>query len=220
MIASFTLLEFRWWLELCFFCAFCPVRSFCLWATLWLCMAPKTELGMLNGCDVRSVSENFKIVYVLLYDHDDYHPKLKTKFDLSTNLNGEDDHLSLEKAFLHGWDLFSLMLPYSLSACVLCVITSVRLPCLFMDSTNHSYKILSWNVRGMYNFAREEEFRQLIQTIRPDLICLQEIKMENVTAVTISNALGSQYDGNFLFHPSNGASGGILLAANDSVVQL
>jgi hypothetical protein len=44
--------------------------------------------------------------------------------------------------------------------------------------------------------------------------------MAVVTPTIIRNALGSQYESNFVFRPSNGASGGILLAANDSVIQL
>jgi exonuclease III len=68
--------------------------------------------------------------------------------------------------------------------------------------------MLSWNVRGMNNGARQEELRQMVPSYKPDLICLQETKLDNIFAATVSNSLGSRFEDNFVFKLAEGTGGG------------
>jgi exonuclease III len=68
-----------------------------------------------------------------------------------------------------------------------------------MDSDQQQYKKISWNVRGLNSPARQEEVKQVIQIYRPDLVCLQETKMESVSQLSIRNALGYVYQDNYAF---------------------
>jgi exonuclease III len=67
-----------------------------------------------------------------------------------------------------------------------------------MDSDQQQYKKNSWNVRGLNSPARQEEVKQVIQIYRPDLVCLQETKMESVSQLSIRNALGHVYQDNYM----------------------
>jgi DNA phosphorothioation-dependent restriction protein DptG len=88
-----------------------------------------------------------------------------------------------------------------------------------MDSLNFLYKILSWNVRGMNCLAKQEDIKQIVGVFKPDLECLQETKMEQISQSIIRNALGTNFETN-LFLPTNGTRGGILVATSDSIIQL
>jgi hypothetical protein len=72
----------------------------------------------------------------------------------------------------------------------------------------HSYKILSWNVRGLNNTVRQEEVIQTISLARPDVVCIQETKMEDISVTTVRNSLGHDYETNFFFQPAIGTRGG------------
>jgi exonuclease III len=54
----------------------------------------------------------------------------------------------------------------------------------------------------------------------PDLVCLQETKLQNVSNQTVRNVLGFEFENNFLFQPADGTRGGLLLAARDSIYNL
>ena len=45
-----------------------------------------------------------------------------------------------------------------------------------------------------------------------DVVCLQETKMSTVSRRLVLSMLGSEFDNNFIYLPSDGASGGILVA--------
>jgi exonuclease III len=62
--------------------------------------------------------------------------------------------------------------------------------------------------------------RQVITTIKPDLIYLQETKIENMDASIIRSSLGNEYDNNFVSLPTKGTRGGILIAARHAVMHL
>jgi exonuclease III len=83
---------------------------------------------------------------------------------------------------------------------------------LSMDLEPQPYKIFSWNVRGLNSIARHG-VRNVIDIYKPDLICLQETKMEVISASDIRSSLGLIYQDNFFFLPAVGASGGIILLA-------
>ena len=73
-------------------------------------------------------------------------------------------------------------------------------------------RILNWNVRGLNSSARQDAVRVLVEASKIDVVCLQETKLCNVSRGLILSMLGSDFDNNFSFLPSVGASGGILIA--------
>jgi exonuclease III len=54
----------------------------------------------------------------------------------------------------------------------------------------------------------------------PNIVLLQETKMELISQGTIRNALGLDYQDNFIYLPAFGSSGGIIIAANPLVMQI
>jgi len=72
--------------------------------------------------------------------------------------------------------------------------------------------ILIWNVRGLNSQVRCDAVRELVDSSRIDVVCLQESKMPIVSRHCILSMLGTDFDNNFIFLPSVGASGGILIA--------
>jgi DNA phosphorothioation-dependent restriction protein DptG len=84
----------------------------------------------------------------------------------------------------------------------------------------HQYKILSWNVRGLNNSTKQEDVKQIINSVKPDIVCLQETKLAAINQSTIKNVLGHDYDNSFAFLPAVGTKGGILLAGRDSLFSI
>jgi exonuclease III len=72
-------------------------------------------------------------------------------------------------------------------------------------------KILVWNVRGLNSSVRQDSVRDFVETVRVDVVCLQETKMQNISYHTILSMLGSNFS-EYIFLPSVGVSGGILVA--------
>jgi hypothetical protein len=72
-------------------------------------------------------------------------------------------------------------------------------------------KILIWNVRGLNSRARQDTVRELVLSVKAEIVCLQETKMQSVPRSTIVSMLGSEF-ADYVFLPSEGASGGILVA--------
>lgn len=70
--------------------------------------------------------------------------------------------------------------------------------------------ILFWNMRGLNSVSRRDVVT--VDSMKIDMVCLQETKMEKISRRIILSMLGSDFDSNFLFLPSVGASGGILIA--------
>ncbi|XP_030936692.1 uncharacterized protein LOC115961945 [Quercus lobata] len=78
-------------------------------------------------------------------------------------------------------------------------------------------KIISWNVRGLNDRDKRLRVRNLVRNWRPDVICLQETKMELITRAVIRSLWGDQHvDWSYL--GSCGASGGVLLMWDTRVV--
>ena len=71
--------------------------------------------------------------------------------------------------------------------------------------------ILCWNVRGLNSRARQDSVRTLINSMKVDVVCLQETKMSEISHGSILTSLGSDFS-YFVDLPSVGASGGILVA--------
>jgi exonuclease III len=78
------------------------------------------------------------------------------------------------------------------------------------------WRILCWNVRGLNSDNRQREVRSKIEESGCDVICLQETKCENFDWRLIRKFCPKRFD-NFVFAPSVGASGGIMILWNSSV---
>jgi hypothetical protein len=79
---------------------------------------------------------------------------------------------------------------------------------LLVDQVNQQYNFMTWNVRGLNSSAHQEDVKQIMTIYKPDLICIQETKMEQVTPTIIRNSLGPDYQDSFTFLPAVGSSGG------------
>jgi hypothetical protein len=53
--------------------------------------------------------------------------------------------------------------------CALFYLCHSKMFVVAMDNTHHNYKVLSWNVRGMNNPARQEDLRQITAQFSPDI---------------------------------------------------
>jgi exonuclease III len=72
----------------------------------------------------------------------------------------------------------------------------------------------------MNNSARQEEIKQVINLYKPNLVCLQETKMEVINSSIVRNTLGMDFDNNFSIHPALGTRGVILIAARSAILHL
>jgi exonuclease III len=77
-----------------------------------------------------------------------------------------------------------------------------------MDDPYLNFKFLSWNVRGLNNATKQEDVKQVVNSIKPDLICFQETKLQNISTFVIRNCLGVDYENDFVFLPAVGTRGG------------
>lgn len=78
---------------------------------------------------------------------------------------------------------------------------------LMADNIN----ILVWNVRGLNARARRNVLREVCADARVSLVCVQETKLDVISPFLVSEMLGSRFS-SYVYLPSTGASGGILLA--------
>jgi exonuclease III len=61
---------------------------------------------------------------------------------------------------------------------------------------------------GLNNPARQEVLKQFVIDYKPDIICIQETKLANITPATIRAALGQDYENSFCFLPAIGTREG------------
>ena len=80
-------------------------------------------------------------------------------------------------------------------------------------------KVLVWNVRGLNSPARRNAIRQVVQTVNPAVVCLQETKLELVTVDIVRHFLGNRFE-NFYYMPADGTRGGIAIAWDEMLVSL
>jgi exonuclease III len=73
---------------------------------------------------------------------------------------------------------------------------------------------------GLNSGAKQEDVKQSISNVRPNIVCLQETKLQQISRSTVRAVLGGEFENNFLFQPSDGAKGGLLLAARESFYTL
>jgi exonuclease III len=77
--------------------------------------------------------------------------------------------------------------------------------------------MMTWNVRGLNNPTRYEEVKQVVNTIRPDIICLQETKLQEINTSSIRSILWAEFEQNYCYLPATATRGGMLLASRESV---
>ena len=83
---------------------------------------------------------------------------------------------------------------------------------------NNNIRIACWNVRGLNNAARREAVRLLLQKISPNIICLQETKLDNVNALRAAEFLRLKYSGSFASLDAQDTRGGILIAWDQDLI--
>jgi exonuclease III len=76
-----------------------------------------------------------------------------------------------------------------------------------MDESCTDYSILSWNVRGLNNKAKQEQVKKIIQVHRPVIVCLQETKLADIPNSVVSSCLGSDFTSNYCYLPADGTRG-------------
>ena len=87
----------------------------------------------------------------------------------------------------------------------------VILPLLMNQNSFRSWKVLSWNVRGINAEWKWDAVGNKILQSGCDIFCLQETKRENFDISFLRKFSPNCFDC-FDFLPSVGASGGILVA--------
>lgn len=80
-------------------------------------------------------------------------------------------------------------------------------------------RIVVWNVRGLNAPARRNAVFQVVSTVSPSIVCLQETKLEVVSQAIVQHCLGNKFE-RFFYLPAAGTRGGILLAWDESVTML
>jgi exonuclease III len=68
-------------------------------------------------------------------------------------------------------------------------------------------KILVWNVRGLNSSVRQDSVRELVNSLRVEVVCLQETKMQIISDRFILSMLGTDFN-DFIYLPFVGAAGG------------
>ena len=80
----------------------------------------------------------------------------------------------------------------------------------FLMVTTRSWKVLCWNVRGLNSQSRQRAVRNKVEESQCQIVCLQETKMEFFDLNTLRTCCPKRFD-QFVFSPSVGASGGLLI---------
>jgi exonuclease III len=70
---------------------------------------------------------------------------------------------------------------------------------------------MDWNVRGLGDDSKNETIYKAIDDAKADIICLQETKLAQITVFKARKFLPPKFT-DFLYHPSDGASAGLLIA--------
>jgi exonuclease III len=81
-----------------------------------------------------------------------------------------------------------------------------------------NWNVLNWNIRGLNDDNKCFAVRQKIEESCCSVFCIQETKLETVTALHLKKLAPKRFS-NFAFSPSIGASGGILIGWNESLFQ-
>jgi exonuclease III len=86
---------------------------------------------------------------------------------------------------------------------------------LSMNNTKN-WKIMNWNIRGVNSDKKWDALSNKIEESGCDIVCLQETKREHFDLKYIKNFCPKKFN-KFVFLPSVGASGGIIIIWNDAL---
>jgi exonuclease III len=78
------------------------------------------------------------------------------------------------------------------------------------------WKVLDWNVRGLNDMDKRLLVYNKIEESQCAIICLQETKRQDFDHSFIRSFCPKRFD-HFVFSPSDGASGGLIVLWNSSV---
>lgn len=78
---------------------------------------------------------------------------------------------------------------------------------------NISLSLFSWNVRGLNERDKRLAIRQALLIERPDIVTLQETKLETISNTKFREICGRRFD-TFKVLPSQGTRGGLMVAWN------
>lgn len=84
---------------------------------------------------------------------------------------------------------------------------------------DYNPEIICWNVRGLNNPAKRKAVREFIATVRVNLVCLQETKLDVIDHFMVLQCLGPSFDG-FAYLPAVETRGGILLAWDTTILTI
>jgi exonuclease III len=76
-----------------------------------------------------------------------------------------------------------------------------------------------WNVRGLGQRRKRDDVRAAIDSFLPSILCLQESMISDLSTFLASSFLPPTLR-SFVYKPSVGASGGIITAWNDQLLEL
>lgn len=79
--------------------------------------------------------------------------------------------------------------------------------------------LICWNVCGLNNPAKRKAIKEFIGTVKINIACLQETKLDVIDKYIVMQCLGLSFDG-FAYVPSEETRGGILLAWESTVVDV
>lgn len=82
-----------------------------------------------------------------------------------------------------------------------------------------SISILSWNIRGIGNKTARLNLRKLIEKHKPVIICIQESKCIDFSD-SVKDSIWPLQDHDWMFSPSEGLSGGLILSWNKTLVNI
>jgi mannosylglycoprotein endo-beta-mannosidase len=80
-------------------------------------------------------------------------------------------------------------------------------------------QVLNWNVRGLNDRAKRNAVREFVESVKVNLVCLQETKLNVIDRYLVMQCLGSSFD-EFAYLPAIETRGGILLAWDSTVLSI
>lgn len=82
---------------------------------------------------------------------------------------------------------------------------------------SRSYQFLTWNVqRGLNDYQKCQNVKNFILSEKPDMVCIQEMKLNSINNTLLKEILGSRLDSE-IHILSNGTAGGLILAWKSSI---
>lgn len=84
---------------------------------------------------------------------------------------------------------------------------------------DNNLRIINWNVRGLNYPARRENVLQLLKDTGPNLVCLQETKLQHISSALALEFLGSRLN-HFFYLPAAGTRGGIVLTWDEDLISV